>query len=83
MDVTDQDSTIQSRVATVRERLAAVKAHCMCLRFEETRTHYRVIYPEGYFPQGVQVSKGLGKRIALERLLLVIERHWKESFPWT
>lgn len=83
MNVTDQDSTIQTRVAKVRERLAAVKAHCMCLRFEETRTHYRAIYPEGYFPQGVQVDKRLGKSVALERMLLAMERHWKESFPWT
>jgi hypothetical protein len=72
---------IQTRIEKVREGLAAVKAHCMCLRFEETRTHYRAIYPDGYFPNGVQVDKRLGKHVALERMLIVMERHWKESFP--
>lgn len=75
------ESIIQSRAEKVRERLAAVKAHCMCARFEEDRTHYRVIYPDGYFPAGVQVDKRLGKAVALERMLIVMERHWKESFP--
>ena len=80
MQILDEDSTIHNRVAKVRDRLAAVKAHCMCLRFEETRTHYRVIYPDGYFPEGIQVDKRLGKHVALERMLIVMERHWKESF---
>jgi hypothetical protein len=53
----------------------------MCLRFEETGTHFRVIYPDGYFPNGVQVDKRLGKIEALERILLAMERHWKESLP--
>lgn len=66
--------------ARVEEHLATVKDHCMCAKFEEDATHYRVIYPEGYFPEGVQCSKGGGKYVALERLLIVMERHWKESF---
>lgn len=70
---------IQDRTKQVQNALDAVKAHCMRLRFEEDRTHYRVIYPEGYFPDGAQVSKRAGKRHALETLLNVMERHWKAS----
>lgn len=69
-----------STVRRVKDRIEEVKAHCMCAKFEEDRTHYRVIYPEGYFPNGVQCSKGKGKIVALERLLIVMERHWRESF---
>lgn len=74
---------VRDATKAVRDAIVAVKSHCMCFRFEETGTHYRVIYPDGYFPNGAQVSKGLGKAEALSRLLGVMERHWKESFPGT
>jgi hypothetical protein len=73
--------TIQQRIAAASEAEQAVREHCMCLRFETTGTHYRVIYPDGYFPQGVQASKRMGKAEALTRMLDVMERHWKASFP--
>ena len=79
MNILDEDSTVQIRTKQVQNAIDAVKAHCMCARFEENRTHYRVIYPEGYFPDGVQVAKGGGKHTALARLLIVMERHWKDS----
>lgn len=68
-------------VKAARDAEVAVKTHCMCLRFETTGTHYRVIYPDGYYPNGVQVDKRLGKREALTRMLAAMERHWHESLP--
>ena len=74
--------SIQERAALVAARLAEVKAHPMCASFSEDRHWYFVVYPEGEFPvHGVRVSKGGGKWVALGRLLIVMERHWKESFP--
>lgn len=73
--------TVQAATKAVQESLDAVKSHCMCFCFEETTTHYRVLYPDGYFPNGVQASKRLGKAEALSRILGAMERHWKESFP--
>lgn len=74
-------NTVTDSVATVRDLESQVKAHCMCLRYESDATHYRVIYPDGYFPNGVQVSKRLGKAEALRRILDAMERHWKGSIP--
>ena len=74
-------TTIQARTALVRERLAAVKEHCMCAAFTEDKGYYYVTYPEGYFPDGIRASKGGGKWVALGHMLIVMERHWKESFP--
>jgi len=72
---------IKENIKQAADAKAAVLAHCMCLKYEETGTHYRVIYPDGYYPNGVQVDKRLGKKEGHERLLAAMERHWKESFP--
>ncbi len=73
--------TIQSRTALVREREAAVRDHCMCAGFREDKDYYYVTYPDGYFPNGIRANKGGGKWVALGHMLIVMERHWKESFP--
>lgn len=73
-------NTITDRINNVNRLIALVKDHCMCARFEDEGGKYRVIYPEGYFPEGVQVSQAMGKAAALEKMLEVLERHWKESF---
>lgn len=73
-------SVIAERTQIVMDLIESVKDHCMCARFEDDGTTYRVIYPEGYFPEGVQCSQGMGKAVALEKMLEVMERHWKESF---
>lgn len=70
---------VSDNINAVAVALEAVKAHCMCLKFEETETHYRVIYPNGFFPDGSQVHKGMGKAAALNRLADAMERHWKSS----
>jgi hypothetical protein len=73
-------NTIQSRVNKVKILLKQVKKHCMCLKFEEDKTHYRIIHPEGFYPHGVQCSKQFGKAWALTKILKNIENHWQESF---
>lgn len=73
---------IQENKAILSEITKLVKSHCMCLKFEETRTHFRVIYPEGYYPNGVQVSKALGKAEALRKILVYMESHWQSSLWW-
>lgn len=72
---------IQDRAALVCERKTAVMNHCMCANFSEDKGYYYVTYPEGYFPDGIRASKGGGKAVALGRILVVMERHWKEGFP--
>ena len=52
----------------------------MCFSLVEDPTHYTVIYPEGYYPNGVRVSKEHGKIVALKQILEAIEKHWKKSF---
>lgn len=67
---------IAENIDAVQAALAAVKDHPMCAKFETIDGKFRVIYPCGMFPDGVQVSFGNGKAIALERMLNVMERHW-------
>lgn len=74
-------ATLAQRTALVVEREAAVRDHCMCAEMREDKGYYYVIYPDGYFPQGIRASKGGGKWVALGHMLVVMERHWKESFP--
>jgi hypothetical protein len=74
-------NTIQQNINSAKDAENAVRNHCMCAKYEMTGTHYRVLYPEGYFPNGVQVSKRLGKIEGFSRLLAMMERHWRESFP--
>lgn len=71
--------TVQRNIQSFKDAKAEVLAHCMCFRFEDVGGKFRVIYPDGYFPNGVQVSKAMGKTKALQRLIEVMERHWKES----
>lgn len=72
-------TTIKTRIQNINRLIESIKDHCMCAKFEDDGGKYRVIYPEGYFPEGVQCSQRIGKAVALEKLLEVMERHWKES----
>lgn len=71
--------TVQRNIQSFNDAKAEVLAHCMCRRFEDVGGKFRVIYPDGYFPNGVQVCKSMGKTKALQRLIEVMERHWKDS----
>ena len=77
-------SQIAERTARVAELLEAVRNHPMCGELREARDGFIVIYPAGDFPvDGLQsvVRRGEGRAVALEKLLPVMERHWRESFP--
>lgn len=71
--------TPQQNIAALNEALAQVKAHCMCAKFTEVDGKFRVIYPPGFFPDGVQASQAIagGKVEALRRMLSAMEKHWK------
>jgi len=69
-------STVAENVESVKTIISAIKNHPMCAKFEESDGKFRVIYPCGMFPDGVQASFSIGKRVALERMLNMMERHW-------
>lgn len=74
--------TIRENAKRATEMLEKVKSHCMCARFEDLGGAYRVLYADGFFPNGVQAAYAqCGKAVALERMLNVMERHWLESYP--
>lgn len=70
---------IQERIDAINDLLVELQAHPMCARFSDDGARYLVIYPEGMYPDGAQASQGMGKALALTRLLAVMERHWKEN----
>lgn len=70
---------IAERAEAVNALRHTVKEHCMCTKFEDDGARFRVIYPCGMFPDGVQASYGGGKAVALSRMLDAMERHWKAN----
>lgn len=71
---------VQENIKDLNKSLAEVKNHCMCAKFEEDAAKFRVFYPVGYFPEGVQVSKEMGKIKALNKLVEVMEHHFKNNY---
>ena len=69
----------QENFEKMKALIAAIKDHCMCARFQSMNDRFRVIYPDGYFPNGVQASYSIGKIAALARILDMMEHHWKEN----
>lgn len=65
-----------ARVETLERE---VQDHPMCGRFIRERGAYVVYYPAGMFPNGARASIGMGKALALSRLIGVMERHWMEN----
>lgn len=79
-------TTPQEHAARVAELREKIKAHPMCLRFEQRPCRYRVIYPEGDWPAGIdglqaRTSRSVSHTQALTRLLDRMERDWLGSFP--
>ena len=70
---------IQDRIQKVQGLITKAEAHCMCLYFTETPTHYMVQYPDGYYPGAVRVEIDGNKAKALERLISTMDKHWDES----
>jgi hypothetical protein len=69
--------SVQENVIKYKETLNAVKSHHMCLKFTEDKTHFLIYFPAGFQLDGVRVSKGLGKTVALEKALEKMELCWK------
>jgi hypothetical protein len=72
-------SLVQERMDAVADLVAEVKDHPMCAHFIDEGANYVVYYPDGMYPNGARASTGMGKALALSRLLQVMERHWKEN----
>ena len=73
------NNQIAERTEAVDVLRSAVKEHCMCAKLEDDGARFRVYYPCGMFPDGVQASYGGGKAVALSRMLDAMERHWKAN----
>ena len=71
---------VQERIKNVTELIIKVKSHCMCFDLIENATDYTVIYPYGYYPNGIKCTTDEGKASALKKLLVEMERHWQASF---
>lgn len=72
-------NVLADRVSAVNEARAELISHCMVANFDEGTAYLTVIYPPGHYPDGVRVSAKMGKLKALQKLLEVCERHWKDS----
>lgn len=72
-------NTPRENVAEINRLIQEIQAHPMCLRWRHESGVYLVIYPEGYWPQGVQAAYGgqVGKIEALRRILDKMEQHWR------
>lgn len=71
---------VRENISIVEDALESVKGHCMCAKFEDNGAQFRVIYPAGMILDGVQATyQNCGKKVALDRMLNAMERHWKES----
>jgi len=77
-------NVIVARTEAVNKAMTSVKEHCMCAKIEDDGRHFIVIYPEGDFPtHGARCDYSVnGKTWALDRLLEVMERHWKAGQFW-
>ena len=71
---------VLERTEKVNTLLLKVRAHCMCFELIENATDYTVIYPSGFYPNGIKSTTYDGKAKALEALLHEMEKHWLSSF---
>lgn len=72
-------SNIQQNIDAAKLAREQVTAHCMAFRVEESATHLLVIFPSGYYPDGVRVTKERGVVWACEQALFRMERAWRRS----
>ncbi len=71
---------IIENIKTLSDEINAVKKHCLCLNFEESKNHFLVTYPAGFEFDGVRIDKNMGKIKALVLLRQTMEKHWLTSF---
>ena len=70
--------TIQTNISAYNQALSAVSQHCMAASVERASGKVIVLYPMGFYPDGVRTDDSAE---GLRRVLPVMERHWMESFP--
>lgn len=70
---------VQANIAALRAAREKVKTHCLAARIEETKDYLLVIFPPGYFPEGVRVTKARGSFWAHEQALIRMEKAWEDS----
>jgi hypothetical protein len=76
---------VQENVLRWSEKVVEIQSHPMCGRFLDEGQRLIVVYPAGDFGVGYDglrcsVSVG-GKLAAATKLLNIMERDWKQSFP--
>ena len=72
--------SIQENIKALQHVYDEVKSHCMCRAIHDDGAYYRVLYPAGMILDGVQAGYLItGKKVALDKILAAMERHWKES----
>ena len=72
---------VQENIAKLARAQAALEDHPMCLKSELRDEGLLVIFPEGYFPQGVLIRRRESKLAMIAKALEIMERTWCESFP--
>jgi hypothetical protein len=71
---------ITENIKNYENILHDVKDHPLCLKYKEDGPYILVIFPDGYFPDGVRVNYSImGKIKALKIILEKMEKAWKES----
>lgn len=71
--------TIQENIEAVRIMRQTVETHPMCASFEDTGSHYFVLYPRGMCLDGCRVNYSESKLRALQRLHARMEKDWRDS----
>jgi len=71
---------VQDNVKELEAAKAAVKQHCMCVKFIEEKDRFIVMFSKGYQVDAAQMrfaSQGVSKTKALQLLLNTMEKYWK------
>lgn len=73
-------TNVQENIASLAAKKAEVKAHCLCLKLEETETTFFITLPCGYAVDAVRAHFAhCSKLECLDRVLAALERIWKQS----
>lgn len=72
---------IQQNIARIESLVQEIKSHPLALDVKFDSSQILVIYPSGYFPDGVRGRFNNDKIVILTKVLNAMEQHWKDSFP--
>lgn len=68
--------SVQKNIENVESLKKQVVSHCMCADFQEDKSTYTIIFPAGFYPNGVRCNKDIGKARALRKLINFMEDIW-------